>query len=129
MTLAAVPDPLLAPLLDAAADVLRGLTADEVPAALRALSAFDRRGLTSSAARRQLRRTFDLDEAFRVRVVTAFTIRPEVRAALDAWSAEAASAAAAEAVERDDLELLASALYAARPEGVEYALGVVCTED
>src|SRR3954464_10031354 len=83
---AAVPDQLLVPLLDAAADVLRALEPADVPAALRALAGFDRRGLTHSAARHQLRRAIDLDEGFRTRVVAAFAARPEVKSTLEGWT-------------------------------------------
>src|SRR3954454_16916691 len=55
MSRSAVPDPLLAPLLDVAADVLLGLAPADVPPALRALATFDRRGLNGAAARPELR--------------------------------------------------------------------------
>ncbi len=41
----AVPDALLTPLLESAADTLRGLEANDVPASLRHLHGFDSRGL------------------------------------------------------------------------------------
>lgn len=125
----AVPDALLVPLLDTAADVLRRLPAEEVPVALRALAGFERRGLTSATARHQLRRALDLDDAFRARVREAFVARPEVEAVLARWSAEGAIAAVHEAASRNDLALLASALYAARPAGAEFGLGAACNED
>ena len=124
-----MPDQLLVPLLDAAADVLRALEPVAVPAALRALAGFDRRGLTNATARHQLRRALDLDDAFRSRVVEAFGARPEVVAALDGWSPESAITRARDAAARDDLAVLTSALYAARPEGFEFGLGVACAED
>jgi predicted RNA-binding protein with PIN domain len=126
---AAVSDQLLVPLLDAAADVLRALEPADVPAALRTLAGFDRRGLTNSAARHQLRRAFDLDNEFRARVVDAFAQRPEVVAALDEWTPATAIERAHDAAARDDLNVLASALYAVRPGGFEFGLGVVCAED
>lgn len=129
MTHPAVPDVLLGPLLDAAAEVLRDLDPGEVPTALRALAGFDRRGLANATARQQLRRAFDLDDGFRERVVAAFTDRPEVRSVLEGWSAEGAPEAAADAADRNDLPWWTSALYAAAPAGAEFGLGVACAED
>jgi predicted RNA-binding protein with PIN domain len=129
VTLAAVPDHLLAPLLDTAGEVLRALDPDEVPPALRPLAGFDRRGLASTTARNQLRRAFDLDDEFRARTVDAFVARAEVGALIDGWSPETAVVRSREAAARDDLPLLAAALYAARPVGYEFVLGVVCNED
>jgi len=126
---AAVPDQLLVPLLDAAADVLRSLEPVDVPTALRTLAGFDRRGLTNSAARHQLRRAIDLEEGFRTRVVEAFAARPEVQSALDGWTTVNATTRAHDAAARDDLGVLTSALYAVRPDGFEFGLGVACTED
>ena len=111
---AAVPDQLLVPLLDAAADVLRALEPADVPAALRTLAGFDRRGLTNSAARHQLRRAMDLDDGFRTRVVETFAARPEVKSTLDGWTTVHATARAQDAAARDDLGVLTSALYAVR---------------
>jgi predicted RNA-binding protein with PIN domain len=126
---AAVPDQLLVPLLDAAADVLRALDPANVPGALRALAGFDRRGLTNSAARHQLRRALDLDDEFRTRVVEAFATRPEVVAVLDGWTAADAITRAHDAAARDDLAVLTSALYAVHPDGFEFGLGVACSEE
>ena len=117
---AAVPDQLLVPLLDVAADVLRALEPAEVPAALRALAAFDRRGLSNSAARHQLRRALDLDDGFRARVAEALSARPEVKAALEGWTAEHAITRAQDAAARDDLGVLTAALYVVQPDGFEF---------
>lgn len=125
----AVPDQLLLPLLDAAADVLRGLDAAAVPAALRTLAGFDRRGLSNTAARHQLRRALDLDADFRAAVVETFAVRPEVRSVLDGWTRSVALTRAREAAARDDLAILTSALYATEPDGFEFGLGVSCAED
>jgi predicted RNA-binding protein with PIN domain len=122
-----VPDSLLAPLLDAAATVLHGLEAAAVPPVLRTLAGFDRRGLASGTARSQLRRAFEIDEDFRSQVVDEFRTRAEVAAALDTWSAPGALRRVEDAAERADLPLLASALYATRPDGWEFGLGVVCS--
>jgi predicted RNA-binding protein with PIN domain len=121
-----VADSLLVPLLDTAATVLQVLETGDVPGVLRPLGAFDKRGLTSGPARTQLRRALDLDEDFRSLVVQDFLARPEVEAALDTWSAPGALRRVDDAAERADLPLRASALYAARPEGWEFGLGVVC---
>lgn len=120
-----VPEALLVPLLDEAGEVVRTLEPDDVPPALRALRGFDRRGLAHGPARRQLRRALESDETFRERVVERFVGRPEVVALLDAWEPAAAVAAAADAADRDDLALLASALWAARPEGAAFGLGAL----
>jgi hypothetical protein len=122
-----LPDSLLVPFLDAAAGVLHGLDATDVPPVLRPLAGFDRRGMTSGPARTQLRRALETDDDFRARVVEEFGARPEVAAALDTWSAPGALRRVEDAAERADLPLLASALYAARPAGWEFGLGVVCT--
>jgi len=115
---------LLVPLLDTAADVLRELEPGDIPAALRPLAGFDRRGLARSAARSQLARALETEKAFRGKVVEQFVQRPEVQAALDAWSPSAASKLVTDAAGRDDLPLLVSALFADRPAGWEFGLGV-----
>ena len=48
----AVPDALLLPLIEVAADTLRELEAGDVPASLRPLHGFDRRGAPRRARRR-----------------------------------------------------------------------------
>jgi predicted RNA-binding protein with PIN domain len=122
-----VPESLLVPLLDEAADTLVTLEGADRPPVLRPLGGFDRRGLQSSTARQQLRRAIDVDEGFREQVIAGFVDRPEVEAALEAWSASGALRRVDEAAERSDLPWLASALYAARPEGWVFGLGVVCS--
>src|SRR5262249_60822487 len=110
MTLGAVPDALLHPLLDTAADTLRTLDPEDVPVALRALSGFDRRGLSSATARHQLRRGFDLEGGFRDRVAERFGRRPEVVAVLARWAADPSIAVVVDAADRAQLALLAAAL-------------------
>jgi predicted RNA-binding protein with PIN domain len=122
----ALPDSLLAPLLDEAAAVLRTLDDGAVPPGLRALRGFHARGLHAGAARQQLRRTVETDERFRACVVESFLARPEVAAVLEGWSAAAAPERLAEDAARHDLPLVASALYAARPPGYLFGLGVAC---
>jgi predicted RNA-binding protein with PIN domain len=121
-----VADSLLVPLLDSAAAVLQLLDAADIPGVLRPLGGFDRRGLTSGPARLQLRRAVESDEGFRELVFQEFLGRPEVDAALETWSAPGALRRVDDAAERADLPLLASALFAARPDGWEFGLGVVC---
>jgi len=120
-----VPDPLLAPLLDDAGDVLGALEAGSVPPALRKLAGFDRRGRRTPAAHRQLRRAVEADGPFRDAVNAVFTERPEVGAVLGSWSAAEVLARVGAAAGAGDLPLLASALWAARPEGWELGLGAI----
>lgn len=126
---AAVPDVLLMPLLEVAADVLRGLDAVDVPASLRQLHGFDRRGLLAGPGPRQLRRALTNDAAFCKCVVEPFLARPEVEAVLGAWSADTAAAAVTDAAARGDGALFASALWAARPAGYAFGLGIVAVLD
>lgn len=121
-----VPESLLVPLLDAAAQTVARLDAATLPSVLRPLGGFDRRGLQSSTARQQLRRALEVDAPFREQVVEAFAEQAEVRAALETWDAEDALACVEDAAERDDLAWLASALCAARPTGWAFGLGMVC---
>jgi predicted RNA-binding protein with PIN domain len=123
---ALVPDALLHPLLDSAGDVLRSLPQEEVPVVLRAIIGFDRRGLARGPARQQLRRSLDIDPAFRVRSIELFLARPEVEVAAETWQPSACVDLVVEASERGDLPLLASFLYARRPSGWEFGLGVAC---
>jgi len=122
-----VPELLLKPLLDAAGRTLTRLDAGDIPAVLRQVAGFDPKHLTTSgAARQQLRRAIDVDETFRERVVERFLQKAEVAAALETWSVDDALQRVEEAAERSDLPLLASVLYAARPEGWAFGLGAVC---
>jgi predicted RNA-binding protein with PIN domain len=122
-----VPESLLVPLLDDAAKVLREVASrGDAPAPLRAIVGFDPRRLSSGPARQQLRRAFDLDESFRGDVVTRFRARDAVRQALERWAPSAAWEQVIDADERSDLPLLASTLYALRPEGWVFGLGMIC---
>lgn len=120
-----VPDALLEPLLDAAVDTLHALDAEELPLGLRRLQGFDRRGFASTQGRRDLRRALTDEDAFRKEVVERFLARPEAAAVLEQWSAERATEVADDADGRGDLPLLASVLFAARPDGAAYGIGVV----
>ena len=126
---AGVPDALLLPLIEVAADVLRELEPVDVPSSLRQLHGFDRRGLLAGPGPRQLRRALVHDATFAERVVERFVARPEVEAVLAEWSAETASTASVDAVARGDVALLASALWAARPPGYAFGLGVAVVLD
>jgi predicted RNA-binding protein with PIN domain len=121
-----VPEVLLVPLLDVAAMTLADLDSGETPSVLRPLAGFDRRRLTSGPARQQLRRAIDVDERFRKQVIERFREKPEVASALDDWRVASALEHVDDALARADLPLLASALYAARPRGWAFGLGVVC---
>jgi hypothetical protein len=125
----AVPDSLLLPLLEAAADALKALEPVDVPAQLRPLHGFDRRGLLAGPGPRQLRRALVTDAAFREQVVEQFLARSEVEGMLAEWRAPDAAARAADAVTRGDLALYASALWAARPDGHAFGLGIAVVLD
>ena len=121
-----VPEPLLVPLLDAAGEMLRALDPIDVPPILRPVAEFDRRGLARGAARQQLMRAIENEGDFRQRAVEKFTSRLEVSEVLDAWDPSDAVDIVGDAAERLALPMLASALYAAQPQGWEFGLGVVC---
>jgi predicted RNA-binding protein with PIN domain len=121
-----IPDSLLVPMLDDAAAVLRDLDPSDFPPAVRPLATFGKQGLTTGPARQQLRRALDVDEQFRSRAAERFLARPAVVAVLQTWDAAHALRRVDDAAERSDLPLLASALYAARPEGWAFGIGVVC---
>jgi predicted RNA-binding protein with PIN domain len=118
-----LPEQLLGPLVDTAGDVLRALEPGDRPQALRRLAEFSASGMRTEAARQQLARALESDESFREKVVEKFSQRSEVTAALEGWSRPEAFRLVHEAAERDDLPLLASALYAERPAGWAFGLG------
>lgn len=122
--LAALPDRLLAPLLDAAGAAVQARTPDEVPTAARSLVGFDRRGLARGPARRQLREALDADADFRRALFETFAAREDVRALVDGWTLAGALAIASSAAQRHELALLTSALVAAEPEGVDVGIGI-----
>src|SRR4051812_41214708 len=125
----AVPDPLLLPLIEVAADTLRDLKVGDAPAPLRPLHGFGRRALLTGPAPRQLRRALMTEETFHDAGVEKFLARTEVVAVLAAWTAETAATMAADAAGRGDLPLYASALWAGRPEGFAFGLGVAVVLD
>jgi predicted RNA-binding protein with PIN domain len=120
----ALPDGLLVPLLEVAAETLKGLNPADLPATGRRLATFDRRGLATPAARTQLRRLLEADETFRDEVLTRFARRDDVAALAGSWNRAEAARAVADAVEQGGLPLLASFLWTQEPPGWEFALGV-----
>jgi len=121
-----VPESLLVPLLDTAGEMLRTLEPSEIPPILRPVAEFDRRGLARGAARQQLLRAIDAEPEFRDRSVEQFLARSEVSDALETWDADDAFALVSKASNESTLPVLASALYAARPQGWTFGLGVAC---
>ncbi|HEV3136121.1 MAG TPA: NYN domain-containing protein [Acidimicrobiia bacterium] len=121
-----VPESLLVPLLDTAGEMLRTLEPSEIPPILRPVAEFDRRGLARGAARQQLLRAIDAEPEFRDRAVEQFLARSEVSEALETWDADDAFALVSKASNESTLPVLASALYAARPHGWTFGLGVAC---
>jgi hypothetical protein len=127
---ATVPDYLLTPLLEAAADTLRALEGDDVPLALRHLRGFDRRGLMHGPGPRQLRRALEQDEDFRARVIERFRSQPAVQRVLDQWSHDDPWQLVQETTTRSERALLASTLWAcAPPPGADFGLGLVVAFD
>ena len=122
--LAPIPEALLAPLLDDAGSVLRSLDARDVPASVRSLVGFDARGLMRGAARRQLQRALEVDDDFRNRVSDRFLAREDVVDLRGRWSAPDALTLVDEAGRDGKLAILASMLYAARPDGWTFGFGV-----
>ena len=125
----AVPDALLLPLLEAAADVLRASEADAVPPALRHLRGFDRRGLMHGPAPRQLRQALARDDEFRARVIERFGAQQGVISILSLWGSGDPWSHVEEAAARQDLPLLASALWACAPANADFGLGLVVAFD
>jgi len=122
-----VPESLLVPLLDTAGEILRTLEPSEIPPILRPVAEFDRRGLArrrrapAAAAQR-----VDAEPEFRDRAVEQFLARSEVSDALETWDADDAFALVSKASDEATRPVLASALYAARPHGWTFGLGVAC---
>jgi predicted RNA-binding protein with PIN domain len=121
-----VPESLLIPLLDTAGEMLRTLEPTEIPPILRPVAEFDLRGLARGAARQQLLRAIDAEPDFRDRAVEQFLARPDVVDTLESWDAGDAFALVSDASDGATLPVLASALYAARPPGWVFGLGVAC---
>ena len=115
---------LLAPLLDTAGDLLRHLDPEQLPGTLRRVATFDRRGLARGIARHQLLAAIEGDDTFRKLVCERFMERDEAASAVRGWDAAHAVERAEAAAARNDLPLLASALFAGRPRGFGFGLGV-----
>lgn len=118
-------DELLGPLVDSATELVVGLDAEALPKSLRTLAGFDRRGLSRAAARAQILRGVLDDEGFRGQVIERFLTRPEVSAVLADWDPADVAAGVEAAAARGDLALVASVLYASRPDRWEYGLGFI----
>jgi len=121
-----VPELLLIPLLDTAGEILRTLEPTEIPPILRPVAEFDRRGLARGAARQQLLRAIEAEPDFRDLAVEQLLARSDVSDALETWDADDAYALVTKASDESTLPVLASALYAARPPGWMFGLGVAC---
>jgi hypothetical protein len=104
--------------------VLKGLEPADVPPAARPLAAFDRRALAGGTARARLHKVVESDEWFRDKVVEKFLERAEVGSLLEGWDLGAAGRQVIEAAEAGRLPALASALWAGRPPGSDFALGL-----
>jgi predicted RNA-binding protein with PIN domain len=122
-------DALLGPLLEAAADTLRALKPDDVPASLRALRGFDRRGLMHGPGPRQLRRALEDDADFRTRVVERFGSQSDAASLLAQWSPSDAWTVVEKATHRQELPLVASVLWAFVPPAADYGLGLIVAVD
>ncbi|MGH9042124.1 MAG: hypothetical protein ACRDZ3_18040, partial [Acidimicrobiia bacterium] len=120
----ALPEGLLAPLLELTGDVLRALAPSDVPPAARRLASFDRRGLATPAARAQLRRLLETDEQVSEAVADAYARSAESADALEGWQPGDAVARVDQAAAEGRLPVLASALFTERPPGWEFALGL-----
>jgi predicted RNA-binding protein with PIN domain len=129
-TRASVPDHLLTPVLEVAADTLRALDGDDVPLALRHLRDFDRRGLMHGPGPKQLRRVLEQDAEFREQVLDRFAQMPAVVQLIDEWAHEEPWRLVVERASAQELALLASTLWAcAPPPGADYGLGLVVAFD
>jgi predicted RNA-binding protein with PIN domain len=124
-------DTLMAPLLEAGGELLRRMPPADVPPAARRLRSFDRRGLATPAARRQLRRLLEEDEELLTAAASVLLARPEAARVADAWQqaaetgGDAPLALVAEMSGDGRLALLASVLAAGVPTGFEFGLGLV----
>lgn len=120
-TVPPVPEELLAPLLDVAAEILVGL--DTLPDGLEL--APDEVLIAPSPT--DLRRAIEADAGFRRRVCGAYLDGDDDAVRLvDGWRVDAALDQVTIAFEDGALSLLVSALYAGRPTGWGYGLGVAC---
>ncbi len=124
IALTGVPDALLGIVVETAHAVLRELAPADVSVAARPLLRFDRRGLASGAARRQVLAALRREPQLRAMVVEALTDKAEVVAMLDEYSVLDAPQIAVNAVDRDDLGLLVAALWAGAPSGAAFGIGV-----
>lgn len=123
--LARVPESLLGPIVDALLDRLGQVDVGEVPAGLRNVIGFDRRGRSTGGVRRQVARSLDADEALADTAAEALLALPAVAAAARVHDAAAPVDAVMLAAARGDLDVHVAALWATAPEGAEVGLGAV----
>lgn len=119
-----LPDPLLQTIVEVAHATLRGLDPSELSSAARPLLRFDRRGLASSAAKRQIIAVLRREPALRTQVVAAVQARQDVTALCDAWPNDDHVAMVNDAGARGDLPVLVAALWASNAERADFGLGL-----
>lgn len=121
--LAALPETLLGPIVEAALDHLRAGKPIDVPVALKPLLAFDRRARQASALRRQVARALDAAPAVGSAVAAALAGTPAAVAALRTHDAADPTAGVFAAAARGDLDMHLAAVWAANPTGADIAIG------
>ncbi len=129
LALVAMPDSLLTVVVEAAHTVLRGLDAAEISVACRPLLRFDRRGLASSAARRQFVVALRREPVLRSLVAAHLMARPEVAAMIELFMATDSLTSVHDSAQRGDVELLVAALWAGSPTGADFALGLCASTE
>ena len=122
--LGAMPESLLSVVVDAAHAVVRALDPADIAVAWRPLLRFDRRGLASSAARRQFVAALRKEPNLRGLVVEHLLARSEVVAIAEAFVASDSLQAVTDSADRGDVDLLVAALWASAPTGAGYCLGL-----
>ncbi len=128
LDLGGVPAELLGTLALAVHDVLKALPPADLTAATKPLVRFDRRGLASAAALRQvvavLRRAPDIAAA----TAAAILERPDIEQRLAAMQADDPAAAVHAAAADDALGDLVAGIWAADPPGGVFTLGLCAAE-
>ncbi len=110
--------------MEAAHGVLRSLAPEAVSTAARSLLRFDRRGLASSAARRQVVAVLRREPSLREQVEAVLLERPEIAASLAAWREDGGTSTVRSAQQRGDIDLLVAALWASGDAGASFSLGL-----
>ncbi len=122
--LSSLPDPLLQTIVEVAHTTLRALDPSELSSAARPLLRFDRRGLASSAAKRQILAVLRREAPLRAHVAAAVRSRHDVAALCDAWPQDDHVAMVNDAGARGDLPVLVAALWADTDEHADFGLGL-----